>query len=102
MAVHPIPIYMGSFDPLYRGDLIDLFLDFDADLLDGDDIASVSLALRDTAGRDVPSVVAYTIAGPRCDLRLSVPSTPGDYTLTAELALDDGQRITHTAGVQVS
>lgn len=99
----PTPIYMGAFDAIHAEDVIDLHMDFVADLDEGDAISTVAFTLTDPAGKTVAGAVgAYSLHGGRCDFRLTAPEGRGWYGLTAQLALDDGQKITHTARLLVA
>ena len=101
--MYPTPIHVGAFDPVCAGDIVDLYVDFAADLGDGDTLTTVELELQDGEGEAVAgAVTAHTETAGRCDFRLQAPETAGWYVLVAQLTLSDGQELTHTASLRVA
>jgi hypothetical protein len=102
MSRYPAPVYIGRFDPVRAGDIIDLYIDIQAELADGETIDSVAFAVADAGGRQVAGVVtAHSESDARTDFRLSAPASAGLYTLTAVFTISDGQKLTRAADLRV-
>lgn len=102
MTTYPKPVYVGKFDPVRPGDIIDLYIDISADLATGEAISSVTFTTTDADGTPVAGMVgAHTETSSRTDFRVTAPATAGAYDISAEFTIDDGQQITHIAKIAV-
>lgn len=108
---YPRPIYLGQFDPVVAGDTKDEWIqltiqpsaDFDGayDLAFGEAISSVAYTVVDASGATVAGAVsAHSETATRSDFRYSIAAA-GGYVLNAAFTIDDGQKITRTAGLWV-
>lgn len=98
---YPVPVYMGRFDPIKVGDIVDLYLDIAADLATGETISSVAFTVTNGTGGTVANVVGnHTETATRTDFRVTAP-TAGAYTLTAVFTISDGQKLTRIANLTV-
>ena len=111
MTAEPEPVFLGAFQPMYREDVLDRFIDISADLVSAQgehvDTAAFTVWLEGTdpqtdALPDViePGTVTYTSAG-RVDFQVTAPAAAGIYWLRAVFTVSDGQRITKTATFEV-
>lgn len=99
---YPKPIYVGQFDPVKAGDVVDLYLDFTEDVPAEETLDTVTLSLEDANGAAVAGAIkAHTETDARTDFRVEVPATAGTYMVKAELEISDGQELTHYAKVRV-
>ena len=96
---YPEPVYVGRFDTVKAGDIIDLYINIAADLGDGETVASAAFTATDSDGATVAGVVgAHTETGTRTDFRVTAP-TAGAYVLTAVFTISDGQKLTRIANL---
>ena len=104
----PAPVFLGAFQPMYRGDILDRYIDISADLVSAEnehiDAADFSVTLEGAA-EETPNVVAansvtLTSVG-RVDFQVTAPATAGTYLLKAVFTISDGQVITKTASFGV-
>jgi hypothetical protein len=97
----PSPVYLGQFPAMEAGDILDLYLDIDADLVSGETISSVAFTVTSAAGVAVVGAVgAHTETTSRTDFRLTAPAA-GGYLGTAAFTISDGQKITRHFGLWV-
>jgi hypothetical protein len=95
----PEPVYVGAYDPIKAGDVIDLYLDISADLETGESISSVTLALTGPSGPVSGAIAAHSETATRTDFRVNAPAA-GKYQLSAVFIISDGQKITREAGIR--
>ena len=97
--IYPTPIYVGQFDTLRAGDIVDLYIDIAADLVDGETVSTVAFTVTDSEGTVVPNVVgSHSDGGARTDFRVTAPAA-GTYQLAAVFTISDGQKITRIAAL---
>lgn len=97
----PSPVWVGQFDPVKAGSVIDQYIDIAADLAVGEAIASVAFLVTNAAGVTVEGVVgAHTETATRTDFRITAPAA-GGYTVRATFTIDDGQVFPRYAGLWV-
>jgi hypothetical protein len=101
MSGEPSPIYIGRFPAIKAGDIQDLYIDIEADLVTGEAIDSVAFTVTDSDGDTVAEVVGvHNETDTRTDFRITAP-VAGAYTLTAVFTIDDGQKITRIAKLRI-
>ena len=99
--MYPKPVYVGTFDPIKAADIVDLYLDIEADLETGEAISSATFAVKDGTGATVPGVVgSHSETDARTDVRVTAPAA-GGYLLTAVFTISDGQQYTRIANLVV-
>ena len=99
---YPTPVYVGRFDPVKAGDIVDLYIDIEADLADGETVSSCAFTVTNSAAATVAGVVgAHTETAARTDFRITAPAATGDYQIAAVFTVSDGQKITRIAAVRV-
>jgi hypothetical protein len=92
---------MGAFDPVAAGDVVDLYMDFAADM-GSDTLDDVTLSVLDGSGATVAgAITAHTETDARTDFRFEAPADPGTYRIVAVIELSDDQLLTHTAEIVV-
>lgn len=102
MTRYPTPVYLGAYAPIRAGDIVDRYIDIDAELEAAESVSSVAFAVTDSSGGTVASVVSDSqVTDNRVDFRLTVPSAAGWYTLTAVFTISDGQQLTRIAGLPI-
>jgi hypothetical protein len=99
---YPTPVYVGRFDPVRAGDIVDLYIDITADLADGETVSSCAFTVTDSAAATVANVVTgHTETAARTDFRIAAPATVGNYQIAAVFTISDGQKLTRTAAIRV-
>ena len=105
----PEPVFLGAFQPMYRGDVRDRFIDITNDLVSAEDehidAATFTVWMEGTdPDEDAIHAVAtnsVTLGESRVDFQITVPAAPGIYYLKAVFVISDGQIITKTASLEV-
>ena len=102
----PEPVYLGAFQPMKRGDILDRYIDISADLVSarGETIETATFTVTAAGSEDPIMAVAegsVRITGGRVDFQLTAPEIPGTYRMIVVFTISDGQRITKTATFDV-
>ncbi len=99
----PAPIYLGSFPPIYRGDIDAQFISIASELGTGETVLTAEVTAKDATGNTVAGVIsAKTITTGKVDFLITAPTIEGVYTIWAVLTTSAGEKKTRFADLIVT